>query len=59
VSGEIDVRALGLKQRTLFVALVLPASDTVSVDELLDALWGNAQPAGAVQRGPAAQASLR
>jgi predicted ATPase/DNA-binding SARP family transcriptional activator len=64
VSGEIAVRLLGplevdafgkrvefegVKQRTLFVALALRAPDTVSVDELLDALWGNTQPAGAVQ----------
>jgi predicted ATPase/DNA-binding SARP family transcriptional activator len=64
VSWDIDVRLLGplevdvsgervefegVKQRTLFVALALRAPETVSVDELLEALWGDAQPGGAVQ----------
>jgi predicted ATPase/DNA-binding SARP family transcriptional activator len=64
VSWDIDVRVLGplevdvagkrvdfegVKQRTLFVALALRSPETVSVDELLQALWGDAQPSGAVQ----------
>jgi predicted ATPase/DNA-binding SARP family transcriptional activator len=64
VSWDIDVRLLGplevdvsgecvlfegVKQRTLFVALALRAPEAVSVDELLEALWGDAQPGGAVQ----------
>jgi DNA-binding SARP family transcriptional activator len=63
VSSEIDVRLLGplevevsgqpvrfdgVKQRRLFVVLALRAPRPVSVDELLDALWGDELPAGAV-----------
>ena len=48
VSGE-RVLFEGAKQRTLFVALALRAPEAVSVDELLEALWGDTQPGGAVQ----------
>jgi predicted ATPase/DNA-binding SARP family transcriptional activator len=64
VSWDIDVRLLGplevdaagervqfegTKQRRLFVALALRAPESVSADELLEVLWGDSQPAGAVQ----------
>jgi predicted ATPase/DNA-binding SARP family transcriptional activator len=64
VSFEIDVRLLGplevdvsservrfegVKQRRLFVALALRAPEAVSGDELLDVLWGDEQPANAMQ----------
>jgi predicted ATPase/DNA-binding SARP family transcriptional activator len=48
VSGE-HVRFEGVEQRKLFVLLVLRAPETVSADELVEALWGAAPPAGAVQ----------
>jgi predicted ATPase/DNA-binding SARP family transcriptional activator len=48
VSGE-SVRFEGAKQRTLFAALALRAPDAVSVDELVEALWGGEPPAGAAQ----------
>jgi len=63
VSSEIDVRLLGplevevsgtlvrfdgVKQRRLFVVLALRAPGAVSVDELLEALWGDELPTGAV-----------
>jgi predicted ATPase/DNA-binding SARP family transcriptional activator len=63
VSSEIDVRLLGplevevsgqlvrfdgVKQRRLFVVLALRAPGAVSVDELLEALWGDDLPTGAV-----------
>lgn len=43
------IRFDGLKQRTLFVVLVLHAPEPVSADALLEALWGNDQPSGAMQ----------
>jgi predicted ATPase/DNA-binding SARP family transcriptional activator len=64
VSWEIDVRLLGplevevsgvpvrfdgLKQRRLFVALVLAAPKPVSADLLLDILWGDAPSVGGAQ----------
>lgn len=47
-SGE-RIQLEGSKQRTLFVLLALRAPEAVSGDELLDALWGDDAPAGAVQ----------
>ena len=64
MSWDIDVRLLGplevdaagqrvqfegVKQRTLFVALAVRAPEAVSVDELLEALWADEQPANGVQ----------
>jgi predicted ATPase/DNA-binding SARP family transcriptional activator len=64
MSPDIDVRLLGplevsvagapvrfdgLKQRRLFVALVLGAPRPVSADALLEILWGDAQPTGGAQ----------
>jgi predicted ATPase/DNA-binding SARP family transcriptional activator len=63
VSSEIDVRLLGplevevsgtlvrfegAKQRRLFVVLALRAPEVVSVDELLEVLWGDDLPSGAM-----------
>jgi predicted ATPase/DNA-binding SARP family transcriptional activator len=63
VSSEIDVRLLGplevevagdlvrfegVKQRRLFVVLALRAPEVVSVDELLEVMWGDQLPGGAV-----------
>jgi predicted ATPase/DNA-binding SARP family transcriptional activator len=48
VSGA-PVRFDGLKQRRLFVALVLGAPRPVSADALLEILWGDAQPTGGGQ----------
>ncbi len=48
VSGA-PVRFDGLKQRRLFVALVLSAPRPVSADALLEILWGDAQPTGGAQ----------
>jgi DNA-binding SARP family transcriptional activator len=39
----------GAKQRRFFVLLALRAPEPVSADELLEALWGDEAPAGAVQ----------
>ena len=47
VSGAL-VRFDGVKQRRLFVVLALRAPRAVSVDELLEALWGDELPTGAV-----------
>ncbi len=47
VSGKL-VRFEGVKQRRLFVALALRAPEVVSVDELLEVLWGDELPAGAL-----------
>jgi predicted ATPase/DNA-binding SARP family transcriptional activator len=47
VSGE-RVRFEGVKQRRLFVLLALRAPETVSAEELLEALWGDELPARAV-----------
>jgi predicted ATPase/DNA-binding SARP family transcriptional activator len=64
VSPDVDVRVLGpldvtvsgapvrfdgLKQRRLFVALVLGAPRPVAADALLEILWGDAQPSGGAQ----------
>jgi predicted ATPase/DNA-binding SARP family transcriptional activator len=64
VSWDIDVRLLGplevdvsgapvrfegLKQRSLFVALVLVAPKPVSADALVEILWGYAPPSSAAQ----------
>jgi predicted ATPase/DNA-binding SARP family transcriptional activator len=51
---EVDVSAErvqfeGSKQRRLFVALALKAPEPVSADELLEDLWGEQVPAGAMQ----------
>ena len=43
VSGKL-VRFDGVKQRRLFVVLALRAPGAVSVDELLEALWGDELP---------------
>jgi predicted ATPase/DNA-binding SARP family transcriptional activator len=48
VSGE-RVRFEGVKQRRLFAALALRASEAVSADELVEALWGDRPPGGATQ----------
>ena len=48
VSGE-RVRFEGAKQRKLFAVLALSAPDAASVDELVEALWGDEPPAGAGQ----------
>ncbi|HKR99259.1 MAG TPA: AfsR/SARP family transcriptional regulator, partial [Candidatus Dormibacteraeota bacterium] len=48
VSGE-RVRFEGVKQRRLFAVLALRAPDAVSADALVEALWGEQPPAGAVQ----------
>ena len=54
--GPLDVRVAGravqfdgAKQRALFTALALKAPEAVSVDELVEALWADAPPGGAVQ----------
>jgi DNA-binding SARP family transcriptional activator len=47
VSGKL-VRFDGIKQRRLFVVLALRAPGAVSVDELVEALWGDDPPSGAV-----------
>ena len=47
VSGTL-VRFDGVKQRRLFVVLALRAPGAVSVDELLEALWGDELPYGRV-----------
>jgi DNA-binding SARP family transcriptional activator len=64
VSSEVDVRLLGplevelsgeavrfegVKQRRLFVLLALRAPEAVPAEELLEALWGDDLPTGAVQ----------
>jgi predicted ATPase/DNA-binding SARP family transcriptional activator len=48
VSGE-PVLFEGVKQRRLFAVLALSAPEAVSVDELVEALWGDEPPAGAAQ----------
>jgi predicted ATPase/DNA-binding SARP family transcriptional activator len=48
VSGE-PVTFEGVKQRRLFAVLALRAPEAVSGDELVEALWGERPPAGAVQ----------
>ena len=48
VSGE-RVHFEGAKQRRLFAVLALRAPDAVSADELLEALWGQQPPGGAMQ----------
>jgi predicted ATPase/DNA-binding SARP family transcriptional activator len=48
ISAE-RVRFEGSKQRRLFVALALHAPEAVSADELLEDLWGEEVPAGAMQ----------
>ena len=45
--GGAPVRFDGPKQRSLFVALILGAPQTVSADVLVEILWGDAPPAGA------------
>jgi predicted ATPase/DNA-binding SARP family transcriptional activator len=54
VAGE-SVQFEGAKQRRLFALLALRAPDTVSADELVEALWGDKPPAGA---GPALQKQI-
>jgi predicted ATPase/DNA-binding SARP family transcriptional activator len=64
VSADVDVRLLGpldvrvegravqfdgAKQRTLFTALVLKAPDPLTVDELVEAVWGGDPPGDGVQ----------
>jgi DNA-binding SARP family transcriptional activator len=39
----------GSKQRAVLALLLLHANETVSVDRLIEALWGERAPAGAVQ----------
>src|SRR3954451_2701374 len=39
----------GAKQRRLFVALALRAPEAVTVDELVEAVWGDAAPDGREQ----------
>jgi predicted ATPase/DNA-binding SARP family transcriptional activator len=48
VDGE-PVRLEGVKQRRLLGALALRAPEAVSVDQLIEALWGERPPAGAAQ----------
>jgi predicted ATPase/DNA-binding SARP family transcriptional activator len=48
ISGE-PVRFEGVKQRRLFALLALRARDTVSADELVEALWGDEPPPGVGQ----------
>src|SRR5215207_4185458 len=54
--GPLEVRVAGApvqfdgaKQRMVFTALALRAPEPVSVDALLEVLWGEEQPGGAVQ----------
>ena len=50
VEATIDGRPLSLgpkKQRSLLAVLALHANETVSVDRLVDALWGDRPPATA------------
>ena len=47
-SGE-RIQLEGAKQRRLFVLLALRAPETVSSDELVEALWGDQMPATAIQ----------
>jgi predicted ATPase/DNA-binding SARP family transcriptional activator len=54
VSGE-SVKFEGVKQRRLFAVLALRAPESVSADELVEALWGEEPPAGA---GPALQKQI-
>jgi predicted ATPase/DNA-binding SARP family transcriptional activator len=54
ISGE-SVKFEGVKQRRLFAALALRAPESVSADELVEALWGEDPPAGA---GPALQKQI-
>src|SRR5918994_1330140 len=44
-----DVEFEGAKQRRLFVALALRAPEAVSVDELVEAIWGDDAPDGREQ----------
>ena len=39
----------GSKQRAVLAVLLLHANETVSTDRLIDALWGESAPSGAVQ----------
>src|SRR5215475_1064754 len=48
VSGEA-VQFEGSRQRALFTALALRAPQHVSVDALVEAVWADEPPAGAVQ----------
>jgi predicted ATPase/DNA-binding SARP family transcriptional activator len=48
VSGE-RVQFEGVKQRRLFAMLALHAPETVSADDLVEALWGDELPAGVGQ----------
>src|SRR3954449_11861483 len=43
---ESQVEFEGAKQRRLFVALALRAPEAVSVDELVEAVWGDQAPDG-------------
>jgi DNA-binding SARP family transcriptional activator len=43
-TGEVEFE--GAKQRRLFVALVLRAPDALSVDELVEVVWGDRPPDG-------------
>jgi predicted ATPase/DNA-binding SARP family transcriptional activator len=54
--GPLDVRVEGApvqfdgaKQRTLFTALALRAPDPITVDELVEAVWGDRPPGDGVQ----------
>lgn len=45
--GDVQLRLGGARQRALLVALLLSAGRAVSVDRLVDELWGDAPPASA------------
>jgi len=49
VVGDGGVEFEGAKQRRLFVALALKAPEAVSVDELVEAVWGDDAPDGREQ----------
>ena len=57
--GERQVAVGGPRQVALLAFLLLHANRAVSVDQLIDTLWGEQDPAGAVKRVQVAVARLR